>query len=202
MKLVLLATVMVVYSSISSIDAQSSCPGTEGMLHNGYWYQFFDCPKTWDEARRSCERDMVVNRGQKVISSDTQKPTLIWLDDDKESEWLENQLNYRYGAKLGIWLGGRRVGTNVRDPFFWEIHDIKHGNKEPSKELVRYTPFADKEPSRRYVNEDCLAVIDNYNWADIECQSYLRYICKVKLSSHDVPGAQGNAPPAGGEGGE
>jgi len=165
---VLIGALVVGIESQNPISVCSSCPSNEAFKHNGFYYQFFDCPVTWAQANATCQNGMTIN-GKKIPGG-----FLVSILDADEQNWLAFQIDMRYGANVGIWIGIKRAPhppKSCPDSFQWT-----DGNK------VVYKNFKKGEPNCVWEGEDCLHLIDSYHWNDAECQLQFRFVCKMKPS--------------------
>lgn len=143
------------------------CSPNEAFLHDdGFFYQFFDCPMSWNDAEETCASNMVV-RGRNVLGGH-----LVSILTKEESDWLQFQINARYGRQVGIWIGlkrARQTRGSCSIPARWT--DGKR---------VSYVNFADSEPNCWGRDENCFHLVDNYRWGDAECEVAMRFVCKIE----------------------
>jgi hypothetical protein len=156
----------------ASIKALGSCPPNDAFPHDGYWYQFFDCPMNWSQAEATCKNRMIV-KGRQMSGGH-----LVSILNQEEQDWVKFQIDMRYGSKVGIWLGIKRAPhhqNSCPDSFVWT----------DGKQVV-YKNFLNGQPNCRWPDEDCLHLIDNFHWNDAECGVHMRFLCKLKLLNFEV----------------
>jgi len=148
------------------------CSTNEAFLHDHFFYQIFDCPMTWNDAEEMCKSNMVV-RGRPVLGGH-----LVSILSQEDSDWLKFQLEMHYGRAVGVWIGMKRAphrSTACPDPEKWtDGSDLS------------YTNYLDGQPNCRWPGEDCYHIIDNEHWNDAECQTTMRFVCKVP-PTHGTP---------------